>query len=229
MKQIAGYLGQQHQHDRKEAFLKELRTKAGVKMLLEPPRIDVEIGDNNPVKGPAGAPVTIVEFSDFQCPYCSRVIPTLKKVEETYGDRIRIAFRDLPLIQMHPNATRAAEAAACAHVQGKFWEMHDKLFANQDKLGAEDLKKHAADLGLDTAAFGQCVESGKYKDEWKKDADAATAYGLSGTPAFFINGRLVVGAQPFDAFAQVIDEELAFAEARAAARPPAAVAKKKSE
>jgi protein-disulfide isomerase len=161
-----------------------------------------------PIKGSDSAQVTIVEFSDFQCPFCSRVNPTLKQVEDKYGDKVRVVFRNFPLLQIHPNAAKAAEAASCAADQGKFWEMHDKLFANQQKLAVEDLKVHATDLGLKADVFNQCLDSGQKEAEWKKDMNEGTSYGLTGTPAFFINGRLISGAQPLEAFTAIIDEEL---------------------
>jgi protein-disulfide isomerase len=216
LKQIENGLRGQRMRDRQVAFVTDLRTRAGVKVFLEPPRIKVETGDD-PAKGPADAPITIVEFSDFQCPYCSRVLPTLQKLHDTYGSKVRIVFRDLPLAQMHPLAAKAAEAAACANEQGKFWEMHDKLFASQQKLQVADLKQHAVDLGLTADTFNQCLDSGKFAAEVKQDSDDGTRYGLTGTPGFFINGRLLVGAQPYEAFAQVIDEELGFAAAKAPA------------
>ena len=211
--QIEAGLRQQRVRDRRAEYIKELRTKANVKVMLEPPRVAVGEG-NNPAKGPAGAPITVVEFSDFQCPFCARVGPTLKKLEETYKDKIRIVFRDLPLLNNHKNAGVAAEAAQCANDQGKFWEMHDRLFANQAKLSAPELKEHAVAVGLTADTFNQCLDSGKYTAEWKKDSEEAGKLGLSGTPAFFINGRLLSGAQPYEAFAQVIDEELALAESK---------------
>jgi protein-disulfide isomerase len=211
--QIETGLRQQRVRDRRAEFTKELRTKANVKVMLEPPRVTVAEG-GNPAKGPAAAPVTVVEFSDFQCPFCARVGPTLKKLEETYPGKLRIVFRDLPLLNIHKNAGHAAEAAQCANDQGKFWEMHDRLFANQAKLAPAELKEHAVALGLDATAFNQCLDSGKYTAEWRRDSEEATRLGLSGTPAFFINGRLLSGAQPYEAFAQVIDEELALAESK---------------
>jgi protein-disulfide isomerase len=221
LKQIENGLRGQRMREKQVAFVNDLRAKSGVKVFLEPPRIKVEAGEN-PAKGPADAPVTIVEFSDFQCPYCSRVIPTLQKLQDTYGGKVRIIFRDLPL-QMHAQAPKAAEAAACANEQGKFWEMHDKLFASQQKLQIADLKQHAVDLGLTADTFNQCLDSGKFAENVKRDSDDGTRYGLTGTPGFFINGRLLVGAQPYEAFAQVIDEELDFAAAKA---PAAQVSKK---
>jgi protein-disulfide isomerase len=208
MKRIETGLAQQRAAQRRADFVDTLRAKAGVRILLDPPRLAVEAA-GDPSRGPADAPVTIVEFSDFQCPYCSRAIETIKKIEESYAGKVRLVYRDYPLVQIHPNAARAAEAAACANDQGKFWAMHDVLFAHQDKLEAADLKKNAADLGLDTAAFDQCLDSGRHAEGWRKDTADAERYGVSSTPAFFINGRLVVGAQPYEAFAQVIDDELA--------------------
>jgi protein-disulfide isomerase len=211
--QIEAGLRQQRVRERRADYLKELRTKANVRVMLEPPRVTVgEAG--NPAKGPAGAPVTVVEFSDFQCPFCARVNPTLAKIQETYAGKVRIVFRDLPLLNIHKNAGHAAEAAHCANDQNKFWEMHDRLFANQQKLAPADLKEHAVALGLDAAAFNQCLDSGKYTADWRRDSEEASRLGLSGTPAFFINGRLVSGAQPYEAFAQIIDEELALAETK---------------
>lgn len=211
--QIEAGLRQQRVRERRAEFLKDLRGKANVKVMLEPPRVTVGEA-NNPAKGPVGAPVTVVEFSDFQCPYCARVNPTLTKLQEAYAGKLRIVFRDLPLLNIHKNAGHAAEAAHCAHDQGKFWEMHDRLFANQAKLAPADLKEHAVALSLDATAFNQCLDSGKYTAEWRRDSEEAGRLGLSGTPAFFINGRLLSGAQPYDAFAQVIDEELALAESK---------------
>jgi protein-disulfide isomerase len=208
LKRIETGLGQQRADQRRAEFVGTLRARAGVRVLLDPPRLAVETA-GDPSRGPADAPVTIVEFSDFQCPFCSRAIDTLKKIEENYAGKVRLVYRDYPLVQIHPSAARAAEAAACANDQGKFWAMHDLLFAHQDKLEAADLKKHAADLGLDTAAFDQCLDSGRHAEGWQKDTADAERYGVSSTPAFFINGRLVVGAQPYEAFSQVIDDELA--------------------
>jgi protein-disulfide isomerase len=224
LKQIEQGLRGQRVRDRRAAYVKDLRAKSNVKVMLEPPRLTIATGDN-PAKGPADAPVTIVEFSDFQCPFCSRVTPTLKKLEETYAGKLRIVFRDLPLTQIHPQAALAAEAAGCANDQGKFWEMHDKLFANQSKLQSADLKQHATELGLDASAFNTCLDSGKHKAEWQKDSEEGQRYGLTGTPAFFVNGRLLVGAQPYEAFSQVIDEELDFAANRKGGAAPAGSAK----
>jgi protein-disulfide isomerase len=169
-------------------------------------KVDIALGDS-PVKGPKNAPVTIVEFSDFQCPFCSRVVPTLKQIEDTYKGKVRIAFKNLPL-PFHNNAQTAAEAALAAHEQGKFWEMHDKLFANQQALDRPNLEKYAGELGLDVGKFKAALDSGKYKDKVQKDAALGGTVGATGTPTLFVNGRSVVGAQPFDSFKTIIDDEL---------------------
>ena len=137
-------------------------------------------------------------------------------MRETYGDKVRILFRDFPL-QMHAQATKAAEAASCAGDQDKFWEMHDRLFASQAKLQVPDLKQHAADLGLQADTFGECLDSGKYASKWQQGLADGTQYGVTGTPAFFINGRPLMGARPFEDFATVIDDELE----RGGVAPPA--------
>jgi protein-disulfide isomerase len=208
LKRIEAGLRQQRIGERQAGFLSGLRAKADVHVMLEPPRLSLTIGDD-PVRGPADAPVTIVEFSDFQCPFCARGTATLKKLEAAYPGKIRVVYRDFPLVQIHPNAARAAEAAACANEQGKFWPMHDAMFDHQDKLGDADLKQSAAALGLDTTSFNQCLDSGRHTAQWKKDTAEGEAYGVSSTPAFFINGRLVVGAQPYESFARILEEELA--------------------
>ena len=206
LKQIESRLRPQRERERQAVFVRELRQKAGVKVLLEPLRVAVDVA-GRPIRGNKDAPVTIVEFSDFQCPYCSRARPTVNKVREAYGDKVRIIFRNFPL-SIHPQALKAGEAASCAAEQGKFWEMHDRLFANQAKLQVPDLKEHAAALGLDAAAFAQCLDSSRHTADVQKDLEAGAGYGVSGTPSFFINGRPLVGAQPFEGFAQVIDDEL---------------------
>jgi predicted DsbA family dithiol-disulfide isomerase len=221
MKQIRAGLAQQRQGERRAAFARELRSKYDVKVLLEPYRIPVALGDA-PVRGSAMAPVTILEFSDFQCPYCVRSRPTVARIRETYGDKVRWAFRHFPL-SFHDKAEKAGEAAACAGDQGRFWEMHDRLWANSAKLGLADLKQHAVALGLDAAKFDQCLDSGQHAGLLERDEEAGQGYGVSGTPAFFVNGRPLVGAQPFEAFQQVIDDELA----RAGAAGPAAAAASK--
>lgn len=194
----------------KEDYVKSLRKAAKVETMLpfpDLPAVDVS-ADDDPRKGSPDAPVTIIEFSDFQCPYCKKNVPVLKQLEEEYGDKISIVFRDFPL-PFHDKAQKAAEAAECAHEQGKFWEYHDRLFSAQNKLAVDDLKAAAADLGLDTDKFNKCLDSGKYADEVKKDQEDGQKVGVTGTPAAFINGKLVNGARPIDNFKAIIDAELA--------------------
>lgn len=174
--------------------------------------------DDDAYLGKENAPVTIIEFSDFQCPFCRKfwkeILPQIKQAYIDTG-KARFVYRDFPLVSIHPGATPAAQGAECAREQGKFWEMHDAIFAQQDKQGggtiqftADDVKKWAAGAGLDMLKFNQCLDSGKYKQEIEKDLADGSAAGVSGTPATFINGRPVSGAQPFAAFKVIIDEEL---------------------
>jgi protein-disulfide isomerase len=172
----------------------------------EPPVQKIEVG-TAPVKGPANAPITIVEFSDFECPFCGRVTPTLKQIEEEYKGKVRIAFKHQPL-PFHPNAKPAAQAAMAAHEQGKFWEMHDKLFSNQRALDRASLEKYAQELKLDMNKFKAALDSNKFGSQIEADSAEGMRVGANGTPTFFINGRTVVGAVPFDNFKRVIDDEL---------------------
>lgn len=170
-------------------------------------------------KGPKDALVTIVEFSDFQCPFCSRVIPTIKQIVDTYGNDVRIAFKNNPL-PFHKNAPLAAEAAQEAGAQGKFWQMHDKLFENQRALERADLEKYAQEIGLNMAKFKKALDDHVHKADVEADAKLAASVGARGTPGFFINGRSLRGAQPFPSFKRVIDEELTKAKALIAKGTP---------
>ncbi|MDX1500961.1 MAG: thioredoxin domain-containing protein [Thermoanaerobaculia bacterium] len=208
--QIRSYLEVLRKQQREAALLAELREKYRVRTYLEPMRLDVEVA-GSPSTGPEDAPVTIIEFSDFECPYCSRLAPTLDRVREEYGEKVRLVFRQFPLHNIHPNAQKAAEASLCAHEQGRFWEMHDTMFREQRALGVEQLKQKAARLELDTESFNECLDSNRYAEKVDLDLQAGVAAGVTGTPAMFINGRFLGGAQPFEAIAEVIDEELAAA------------------
>jgi protein-disulfide isomerase len=207
--QITQQLMQEKATTRIKTYLDELKAKYGVKTSLPTPPVQrKEVEAVGPAKGPANAKVTIVEFSDFECPYCSRAIVTVDEVVKKYGDKVRLVFRQFPL-PFHEHAGKAAEAALCAGEQGKFWEMHDKLFANQRALEVEQLSGYAKDIGVDQAKFDECLKSGKMAATIKKDTEAGKAVGVTGTPAFFINGRMLSGAQPLDAFTEIIDSELA--------------------
>jgi len=161
----------------------------------------------SPALGPASAQVTLVEFSDFQCPFCSRVIPTIKKIEQEYGDRVRIVFKHLPL-SMHAKAPAAHAAAEAAHRQGSFWEMHDRIFANQQEMSPEKYVEYAAEIGLDVEQFQEDVAAADVKQRVEADSREAARLLVRGTPGFFVNGRFLSGAQPYEAFKRLIDEEL---------------------
>lgn len=168
--------------------------------------------DDDPAWGPADAPVTIVEFGDYQCPYCKRFYDeTFPAIKAAYEGRVRFVYRDFPLTSIHPYAQKAAEASECADDQGRFWDYHDVLWANQGALDIASLKAYAAQLGLDMATFDDCLNSGKNAQEVQKDHSDGASYGVPGTPTFFINGVKLVGAQPFSSFQAVIDPLLAVA------------------
>lgn len=198
----------QKQGERRVAFLNTLKEKSPVRLVLDPPRVVVPIPAGAFTQGPATAPITIVEFSDYQCPYCRRAHPTVEKVKQEYGDKIRFVYRDYPL-NFHPRAVPASVAARCAAEQDKFWPYHENLMVENGDLSDADLAKRAADIGLDKGKFDTCFSANKYEDAIRADFDAGASVGVTGTPAFFINGRMLVGAQPFEAFKQIIDDEIA--------------------
>jgi len=175
-----------------------------------PTRQQIDL-DDDPVLGDKNAPVTIVSFEDYQCPYCKRAFDqTLPQLKKEYIDtgKVKLVFRDYPL-SFHPEAQPASESAECADDQGKFWEYHDELYKNQASLGQSLYTQIATDLGLDVSKFQSCLDSGKYAEEVQSDFAYGSSVGVSGTPTFFINGIKLVGAQPYEAFKQVIDAELA--------------------
>lgn len=167
---------------------------------------DIDLA-NVPTHGNAKAKVTVVEWSDFQCPFCARVGPTMKQIETEYGDRVRFAFKHLPLA-FHPKAPAAHAAAEAAHRQGKFWEMHNRIFEKQQEMAPEKYVEWAREFGLDVAKFQQDVASAEIKARVDADTKQAGALGVTGTPTFFVNGRFLQGAKPFESFKEVIDEEL---------------------
>jgi protein-disulfide isomerase len=205
---MKAYMENDRTQQARAQLVEELQRKSGsVKVMLDPPRYAVALAQDDPVRGNPAAGVTIIEFSDFQCPFCARVNPTLAKIRETYGDKVRIIFKDFPLPN-HPQAPKAAEAAHCAAEQGKFWEMHDVMFANQRALEVPALKQSAAGLGLDTAKFNRCLDSGQYASKVAAGASQGDKLGVNSTPTLYINGRPVIGAQPFEVFRAAIEEEL---------------------
>jgi len=168
---------------------------------------DIEIGDA-PIRGSDSAKVTVVEWADFQCPFCVRVNPTLDKIAKEYGDKVRFSFKHLPL-SMHSKARAAHQASEAAHRQGKFWEMHDRIFANPKDLSEETYLRYANEIGLDIEKYKSDFSSSSVRKKVDADLAEARELGVSGTPSFFINGRFLSGAQPYGSFARVIDEELA--------------------
>jgi protein-disulfide isomerase len=207
---INRFLTDSRRSSARDEIVSELRKKGpAVRVALEAPRINVAISADNPSVGSSSAPITLIEFSDYQCPYCGRVEPTLKRIRATYGDKIRFVWKDFPLTQIHPLAFKAGEAAHCAGDQGKYWELHDLLFSKQTELQIDDLKRHALAAGLNSGSFNQCLDSSKYGERVRDGISEGTALGVNSTPTIFINGRRLSGAQPYEAFAAVIDEELA--------------------
>ena len=207
--QVKDFLESQRTQQARAQLVQELKAKsAGVTVMLDPPRVTVATAAIDPVRGVASAPITIVEFSDYQCPFCARVNPTIEQVRKTYGDKVKIIFKDFPLPN-HPQAPKAAEAAHCAGEQDKYWEMHDQMFANQRALNVPELKQYAAALSLDATKFNQCLDSGKHAAVVAAGLAQGEKMGVNSTPTLYINGRALIGAQPFEAFKQIIDEELA--------------------
>jgi protein-disulfide isomerase len=207
---IQQFLQDQQQTTAKQDLIAELkRTGPALRVVMDAPRTTIAVNADDPSEGKADAPVTLVEYSDFQCPFCLRVMPTLKQLRAKYGDKLRVVWKDFPLTQIHPQAFVAAQAGNCAREQGKFWELHDKMFGNQSALQPDALKKYAADAGLDSAKFNQCLDSSKYEARVQDALAAGGRLGITSTPTAFVNGRIISGAQPIEVFQTVIDEEVA--------------------
>ncbi len=205
---IADYLKSTRQQAKRQELVASLKEKAGVKVMLEPPRTEItlegaayEIQDGE--KG-----IVMAEFSDYQCPFSKKVQETVHRLLDTYKGKIHYAFFDFPLA-FHANAMKAHEAARCAGEQGKYAAYNAKLFENQAKLDVEDLKTYAVDLGLDKQAFDSCLDSGKFAEKVQESVQKGNLAGVTGTPAFFVNGIMITGAQPFESFQEVVESELA--------------------
>jgi len=203
--QIRDHIHSEALEARFRSYMASLREEAGVEVNL--PAFRVEVAATGPAKGAANAPVTIVMFSDFECPFCSRTLVTMDAIEAAYGDKVRFVFRDFPL-DFHANARGAHAAARCADAQGQFWPMHDKLFENQGALGRGDLVRYAAGLGVDAQAFERCLDDTQVMAQIDADIEAGKGAGVTGTPAFFVNGIPLSGALPFEDFQDIIDREL---------------------
>ena len=202
----------------KAAYIQSLRSQAMVTYRLAPPRAPISLNDA-PARGPANAPVTLLEYADYECPYCQQVQPVLEKLAEEYKGKLAFAYKDFPL-PMHPNAQKAAEASRCAQLQGKYWEYHDLLVTTK-QLDLAALKSHARTLKLDANAFDKCLDTGDTAETVKRHASEAQALGVSGTPTFFVNGRSVSGDATYEKLRGIIAEELSAADASGAV--PAAV------
>ena len=219
--QIEKFMRDRDTSVRREAFRRQLLDKAGVKVALEPPRTEVKVPANAPALGPASAPVTIVAFTDYQCPYCHRAQNTIDQVLSQYSGKVRFVHQDFPL-DGHPQAFPAARAARCAGEQGKFWEYYRSLMTSPGDMSETDLAGRADGLKLDPAAFKTCAASGRHDAAIKEGLESGTRLGVTGTPGYFINGRMVTGAQPLEQFQAVIDSELGGAASRVSGPPPAA-------
>jgi protein-disulfide isomerase len=189
-------------------LIQRLEKDYGVTRVVTPLRFKVDVA-GRPFLGPAEAPITMVVFSDFECPYCKEFSSTIKEAKEQYGNKMRLVFRQFPLTAIHPNAQKAAEASLCAAGQNKFWEMHDLLFKDQSSLSAENLKNKAKELGLDVAAFDACLDGGQSATLVHQDIVAAFSAGVEGTPATFVNGRFINGNASIEDLIPIIDDELA--------------------
>ena len=189
----------------KAAYFKTLRSQAKIMIDLAPPSASVDLA-GSPILGSKNAPVVLVEFADYQCPYCQKVHVELDKLHKEFGDKLAIAYKDFPL-PMHQNAEKAAEAARCAGVQGKFWEFHDKLFVDK-KLEPADLKQEASALQLNITQFDACLDSGSEAAAVQKDAVEGKHLGLTGTPSFFANGHFFSGAMTYDALRDMVAQQL---------------------
>lgn len=204
--QIIAYLKQNKMMGARQALIDQLKKDAKVQININPPRTDIDI-KGAPAMGDEKAPITLVEFSDYECPFCKRVRQTVWKVIDSYKGKIRYVFMDFPL-SFHKESKKAHEAAHCAGDQDKYFDYSRKLFDNQGKLGVADLKKYAKEMQLKTADFDKCLDEGKFSKTVDDFVAKGMAAGVNGTPAYFINGIMISGAQPEEAFKEIIDSEL---------------------
>ncbi len=192
----------------RDQLIANLEKKAGFRLVMEPPRVDVPVPAGEPKRGPGNAPITLVEFSDYQCPYCKRAHPVLERLMEEYGDKIQLIYRDYPLA-FHKNARPAAVAARCAGDQGKYWEFNKSFMEKNGALDRTDFVSRAETIGMDMNAFNTCLDSGKYDTVVEASFKDGAKLGVTGTPTFFVNGRMMVGVAPYEKMKAMIDEELA--------------------
>ena len=205
--QLRQYMIDSSRNRYRKMLVDSLRRGYKITTNLDPLRTEI-VTAGYPSRGPANAPVTIVEFADFECPYCGGLYPTLKLVEKNYPEKVRLVFRQFPLVNMHPRAQKAAEASLCANDQQRFWEFYDSLYANQAQLEVSALKQRAVTLKMNAATFNPCLDSGRQAEAVRKDQDDARKAGVSSTPTMFINGRLLSGNQPYTVIRDMIEDEL---------------------
>jgi len=204
---IAAHLKTTRMAEKRRELIASLKEKADVKIMLEPPRTEIALDGAAFTIGDKGSGIVLVEFSDYQCPYSKRAQETVRRVLDDYKGKVHYAFFDYPLA-FHKDAMKAHEAARCAGEQGTYDAYSKKLFENQKNLGVEELKKYAEDLGLDAEAFNSCLDNGKFTAIVQQSVEKGSLSGVSGTPAFFINGIMISGAQPFEKFQEIVEEEL---------------------
>jgi protein-disulfide isomerase len=216
--QILDALRQRRLAKAKAAYLKSLLAESKITIRVGAPRAQVALKDT-PVRGGKNAPVLVVEYADYECPYCQQAQPALDKLEAEYKGKMALAYKDTPL-PMHPHAQKAAEAAHCAAAQGKYWEYHDLLFKSQ-KLEIPQLKEQARELKIDGAAFDKCLDSGEQSELVKVQLGEAQSLGLQGTPSFFINGRFFSGSLSYEALRGIVEEEIAAASSSQQGEPVA--------
>lgn len=205
--QVRQYIVDSRRRQYREMLMSRLRRSYKVTTFLDPLRTEVATA-GHPAHGPANAPVTIVEFADFECPFCGGLYPTLKLVEQNYPDKVRFVYRQFPLTNTHRFAQKAAEASLCANDQQHFWEFHDSMFSDQSHLDVASLKQRASALGLNATAFDMCLDSGGKAEVITKDMEEGRKAGVSSTPTLFINGRLMKGNQPYNQIREIIEDEL---------------------
>jgi predicted DsbA family dithiol-disulfide isomerase len=202
---VLDHIRQLRRDKARAAYLKELRSQANLRILLAPPLADVNLEDAH-MRGSKTAPVLMVEFADYECPYCEKVNPLIQKLQEEYGDKLSVVYKDFPL-PMHHRAQKAAEAARCAGEQGKYWEYHDVLYYSR-QLDVNDLKKHAQVLKLDENSFNKCLDGGLEAAAVKKDLEEGKKLGLTGTPSFFVNNHFFHGAVDYSTLREMVEQQL---------------------
>lgn len=206
--QVAALFRQRHEREAAEKLERRLSKERGVKLRFEPYRVSMN-NAGAPTLGTKGAPVTVVEFSDFQCPFCQNFAPTLKRVQKDFGKNVFIVYRQYPIPEIHQFALKAAEASLCAHEQGKFWQLHDLMFSENDRLTVADLKEKAGRVGLDQTKFDTCMRDERYAAQVQRDMAEGARIGVTGTPALYVNGIMVDGgAVPYETVASAIQKEL---------------------